>query len=607
MTDNINEAPKGGPARPKLYSDTMVKATKFGSSNIAAMVRAEKARKAAQKKTNEEVEQIDEGPWGSRSRQSFHGMVRDLEWKRGQAEKEAGTTPKITHMNIMDKGKVVRRVPINQKTNEESEQIDELSRGSIEKYHDASWLQRRKLKRDHSSIYGTDPKVQKQIDKRERGLALAQKKMYKFVHKEEIDEAKMNAPQKDAVQQAINLRDKIGMKTPFSAAKKIIKFVKNEQVEHIEEANMDHSSFAKEYRENESNNKHSENVVLMAKHFGSEEDHEKAKDILRRHKRIGHLPQDLATERLKIVKKLWPKASQHMKSHANEEVDLEEGRGRPPKVGSKAWHAKQAAVKSGEGEEQEADKNIVNQMRKKPVGDHHTLVFNNGEKKQVHVQHVNKALSMLANTSKPADKEKLQNSFAHSHDRFMSTVKSGKPVEDAARPKVSLGKMKAEAVDPETATADRKPKRAFLRRGPDGVLRVHSRSGGPSSTDVVDAQEAFGYYDPSKSEEAEEKRESHKSSKGASADMTKDSSDRMQAMSPQAFKKKFMLPPTVGNTSAGGEDTTYAQGKYSVAEEEILNNLYANLSEENKEIFDNLIETEEGIDQLLSFAREQGL
>jgi hypothetical protein len=44
-----------------------------------------------------------------------------------------------------------------------------------------------------------------------------------------------------------------------------------------------------------------------------------------------------------------------------------------------------------------------------------------------------------------------------------------------------------------------------------------------------------------------------------------------------------------------------------VAEEKTLNNLYVNLSEENKEIFDQMLQSEEGIESLLSFARKQGL
>ena len=161
-----------------------------------------------------------------------------------------------------------------------------------------------------------------------------------------------------------------------------------------------------------------------------------------------------------------------------EDIELDEGRGRPSldhvskpnsKGGFDIFHKKdlkkivhQVKTKedaknwiknnnknSKEGEDvatPEADKNIVNQMRKKPVADMHHLVFANGEKKDVHARHVNKALSMLANTPKPADREKLQNSLGHSHKRFMDTVTSGKAVVDAPSPKVSLGKIKAKSV-----------------------------------------------------------------------------------------------------------------------------------------------------------------
>ena len=148
-------------------------------------------------------------------------------------------------------------------------------------------------------------------------------------------------------------------------------------------------------------------------------------------------------------------------SYENSTEELAEGRGRPPKEGSKAWHAAQSKASSKEGSDQEADKNIVNQMRKKPVGDSHHLVFSNGEKKNVHVRHVNKALSMLANTPKPVERQKLQNSLGHSHKRFMDTVSSGKAIEDAPKQKITLGKMKTEAVE----TSDNRPEKAYVENG----------------------------------------------------------------------------------------------------------------------------------------------
>jgi hypothetical protein len=407
---------------------------------------------------------------------------------------------------------------------------------------------------------------------------------------EQVDE-KMNDLQKKAVKSALDYRSKIGMKSSTSDAKKIIKFVKNEEVEQIEEGPFSSGALKPSQAMLDAINKiPSKSTVISKDEKGSYTQHS-TRDA---NGKVTHSP------------KIY-----HNKEEVEQELD--EGRGRPPKEGSKAWHAAQAKAQSGESSDQEADKNIVNQMRKKPVGDTHHLVFGNGEKKEVHVKHVNKALSMLANTPKPADREKLQASLGHSHNRFMDTVTSGKPVEDKARPKVSLGSMKREhveideTVDPTTTRADRGAVVVRRIRKPDGSYVISaSKKGRAHTADIIEATETMGYYSPSKSEEAEEKREGQKAPKGASVDMTKDSRDRMQAMSPQAFKKKFMLPPTVGNTSAGGEDSSYAQGKYSVAEEKTLNSLYADLSEENKEIFEDLIQTEQGVKDLLDFAKAQG-
>jgi len=226
-------------------------------------------------------------------------------------------------------------------------------------------------------------------------------------------------------------------------------------------------------------------------------------------------------------------------SYENSTEELAEGRGRPPKEGSKAWQAAQAKASSGEGSDQEADKNIVNQMRKKPVGDTHHLVFGNGDKKDVNVKHVNKALSMLANTPKPVDREKLQASLAHSHKRFMDTVTSGKAVVDAPRERVTLAKRVEEAVNPSTTRADRGDITVTKKRKPDGsyVLVKTNKQGTKKTGDIIDAQESYDYSD---------------------------------------------------------EDTNS------------LNNLYLSLSEQNQELFEKRMMTDEGIQDLINFARTQG-
>jgi hypothetical protein len=79
---------------------------------------------------------------------------------------------------------------------------------------------------------------------------------------------------------------------------------------------MDHSSFGKKYSENEQNNRHSENVVLLAKHFGSKADVDKANEILNKHRDLGHLSKDISDARDKLHQKLMPKASKYMKEEA---------------------------------------------------------------------------------------------------------------------------------------------------------------------------------------------------------------------------------------------------------------------------------------------------
>jgi hypothetical protein len=205
---------------------------------------------------------------------------------------------------------------------------------------------------------------------------------------------------------------------------------------------------------------------------------------------------------------------------------------------AKNWINNNKNTKDGEdGKPPESDKNIVNQMRKRPDGDTHHLVFANGEKKDVHVRHVNKALSMLANTPKPVDREKLQASLTHSHKRFMDTVISGKAVVDAPRERVTLAKRVEEAVDRKIPSSDKKPMVAVTRMGPNGKLSVFNRSQGPTTKDVADAQESYDYSD---------------------------------------------------------EDTNS------------LNNLYLSLSEQNQELFEERMMTDEGIQDLINFARTQG-
>ena len=74
----------------------------------------------------------------------------------------------------------------------------------------------------------------------------------------------------------------------------------------VNEATMNDipADLVKKYRKNEENNDHSENVKLLAKHFGTEADYKKAVHIHKEHMKIGHLPKDLGKQRDALHKKL---------------------------------------------------------------------------------------------------------------------------------------------------------------------------------------------------------------------------------------------------------------------------------------------------------------
>lgn len=66
----------------------------------------------------------------------------------------------------------------------------------------------------------------------------------------------------------------------------------------------------KEYDRNEDNNYHSENVVLLAKHFGTKEDLKEAKDILKQHEQDRQMTSENMKRRNKLDEKLqaaWKK------------------------------------------------------------------------------------------------------------------------------------------------------------------------------------------------------------------------------------------------------------------------------------------------------------
>jgi len=279
--------------------------------------------------------------------------------------------------------------------------------------------------------------------------------------------------------------------------------------------------------------------------------------------------------------------------------------------------------------ERAASKNIINQMRKVPVDSMHKLTFENGKKHLVHHNNVVKALQVHANTpiAKGA-KENVQNALGRSHEDFMHVVKYGKPAPVKARSKVSLAGMKEEA-DLETRESGMRPKKAIVVTGSDGKPKVRYFTPARKQIDVsseglkgnqhkidankngkIDSQD-FKLLRKKKVQEAEEMTPENVAKAAATQtqfgavgnrNMQQDSIDKMQS-DPLASKQKIKLPPTQGNKPIGGDTQTHPD----IAEEILLNKLYDSLSEQNKEKFEAMLDTDDGIENLLDFAREQEL
>jgi hypothetical protein len=111
------------------------------------------------------------------------------------------------------------------------------------------------------------------------------------------------------------------------------------------------------------------------------------------------------------------------KEHMHEEVELEEGRGRPPKEGSAAWKARQG----------KADDDMVSlgmQLRKaKSINK--KVRFMNGKEHDIHPNHINRFEDHMAARRTTQEKDNFQKQAHKSHEDFVKAVSA--PVPKAAK------------------------------------------------------------------------------------------------------------------------------------------------------------------------------
>jgi hypothetical protein len=312
-----------------------------------------------------------------------------------------------------------------------------------------------------------------------------------------------------------------------------------------------------------------------------------------------------------------------LKKMNKEEFDLDEAkRGRPSKNAS------------ADGEEGGRE-HIIIQLRKAENlrGSEKKVEFNDNSKHSLNPAHVKKALDMHSGM-RPMEKGEFEKRLAASHASFTSAIKG--EAAPKPKPKISLGSMKKESMDPTSMRSDRGPMGTTVRRGADGKLMVVKHKGHPKEVKIGEAMDPVNQEDPdinndgkvNKSDaflkarrkaiskaiamkEAEElstatvKREADTQYvKGQKSDenMQKDSLDKLKLDPAAGENINCEVPPTQGNKPIGGEDQTHDQ-----MAEQVLYDLYNSLNESNKAKFDELLKTEEGVDQLLSFAKRQGL
>jgi hypothetical protein len=265
--------------------------------------------------------------------------------------------------------------------------------------------------------------------------------------------------------------------------------------------------------------------------------------------------------------------------HLNEMLELDEARrGRPRKDGTKP-----------EGDEDGGREHIIMQLRKVVnLRGQKKVEFNDDSKHDIDVEHAKKALARHDSMHRAADKQDYANKLAKSHASFKQTV--------------------TEAADPSTMRSDRGDVKPVTMIGADGRVKVfkHREARKPIkigstpkyANEQVEIEEAL-------------KGDQHKidANKNGKVDGHDFKLLRMKKHIKEALKGAQHRLDANKNKRIDAHDFHLLRKKKEMkesSEQETLNKLYESLSEENREKFLRTLETDEGKEALLTFAREQG-
>ena len=114
--------------------------------------------------------------------------------------------------------------------------------------------------------------------------------------------------------------------------------------------------------------------------------------------------------------KVW---SDGRKNPVKEEVELEEGRGRPPKEGTPAWHARQKQAND--------DMVALGVQLRKAKSMNKKVRFMNGKEHEIHPSHIDKFEDHMAARKTSQDKAAFQKQAHKSHEDFVKAVTAPVP------------------------------------------------------------------------------------------------------------------------------------------------------------------------------------
>jgi hypothetical protein len=363
---------------------------------------------------NEEVEQIDETP------KSAAELIKNKIKKA-----EANAKARDPHTKIeRDEARVARMLAARSKQrNEEVEQVDEISKATMGRYINRAkdQIDAASYRQGHRDSRGSGGDtvakgIERKLSKRHGGIELAVKKLTKE-DAEQIDElskATLGSYVKKATNQAFSKgysggsmmvrgdmnrdseEEKAGEKNVHKAIKRVSgvnkavsKLTKEEQ-EFIDALNNDTLE--------EENKWHVKlNGKRVSKHFDSEE----------RAKRFAEYGSDTQKGKFTVHKSMA------------EEVELEEGRGRPPKEGSPAWHAKQKQAND--------DMVALGMQLRKAKSMNKKVRFMDNKEHEVSTHHADRFEDHMAARKTSQDKAAFQKQAHKSHADFVKAVSAPVP------------------------------------------------------------------------------------------------------------------------------------------------------------------------------------